>query len=225
MTEWPDMLIAGLVGLGAGFLTSALGGPINITVVNESAQRGFLRGLLIALGATSMEILYCAAAFAGFAELFQRPLVRAVMELSSFLLVLWLGIKYLRAGHLDVGRRIEQLEHLVEEKLHPHTAFWTGFVRVLANPGVLLLWIGITGSLVAHQVLRANLPCKLMFCSGVAVAGATWFTGLSWMVSRGHGRFSEPVLRRISQASGLLLLVTAVLIAGRLIHALAQNRT
>ena len=225
MTEWQDMLTAGAVGLGAGFLTSALGGPINITVVNESAQRGFLRGLLIALGATSMEIVYCAAAFAGFAELFQRPLVRAIMELFSFLLVLWLGIKYLRVGHLEVDQRIERLEHLVEEKLHPHTAFWTGFVRVLANPGVLLLWIGITGSLVAHQVLRATTPCKLMFCSGVAVAGATWFTGLSWMVSRGHGRFSERTLRRISRASGLLLLVTALLIASRLIHALSQNRS
>jgi len=64
--------------------------------------------------------------------------------------------------------------------------------------------------------------CKLLFCAGVAFAGCCWFTGLSWGVSRGHGRFSLNTLRRISQASGLLLLVTAVLIAGRMIHALAQ---
>jgi len=224
MTEWQDIITAAAVGIGAGFITSALGGPINITVVNESAQRGFSRGLLIALGATAMEIVYCAAAFAGFAELFQRPMVRAVMELASFLLVLWLGIKYLRAGHLEVGPGLERFEHLVEEKLHPHTAFWTGFVRVLANPGVLLLWIGITGSLVAHGVLQPTLPGKLLFCAGVATAGCAWFTGLSWGVSRGHGRFSVPTLRRISQASGLLLLITAGLIASRLIVALAKAR-
>lgn len=224
MTDWQDIITAAAVGIGAGFITSALGGPINITVVNESAQRGFSRGLLIALGATAMEIVYCAAAFAGFAELFQRPLVRAIMELFSFLLVLWLGIKYLRAGHLEVGPKLERLEHLVEEKLHPHTAFWTGFVRVLANPGVLLLWIGITGSLVAHGVLQPTVAGKLMFCGGVAAAGCTWFTGLSWGVSRGHGRFSVPTLRRISQASGLLLLITAGLIASRLIVALAKAR-
>lgn len=223
--DWQDLLTAGALGLGAGFITSALGGPINITVVNESAQRGFLRGLLIALGATAMETLYCGIAFAGFAELFQRPLVRAIMELASFLLVLWLGIKYLRAGHLEVGPGIERLEHLVEVRLHPHTAFWTGFVRVLANPGVLLLWIGITGSLVAHQVLYPSTTCKLLFCGGVAMAGCAWFSGLSWGVSRGHGRFSATTLRRISQASGLLLLVTALLIAGRLIQALAHSRS
>lgn len=224
MTEWQDIITAAAVGIGAGFITSALGGPINITVVNESAQRGFLRGLMIALGATAMELVYCAAAFAGFAELFQRPIVRAVMELASFLLVLWLGVKYLRVGHLEVSPGIERLEHLVEAKLHPHTAFWTGFVRVLANPGVLLLWIGITGSLVAHQVFRPTSLGKLLFCAGVGVAGCCWFTGLSWGVSRGHGRFSAATLRRISQASGLLLLITAVLIASRLIAALARTR-
>ncbi|MBX3733374.1 MAG: LysE family transporter [Verrucomicrobiae bacterium] len=224
MTAWQDWIISGAVGLGAGLITAALGGPINITVVNESAQRGFLRGLLIALGATSMEVLYCGLAFAGFAELFQRPVVRASMELVSFLLVLWLGVKYLRAGRLEVAPELERLEHLVEEKLHPHTAFWTGFVRVLANPGVLLLWIGITGSLVAHEVLRPSLPCKLLFCAGVAVAGCTWFAGLSAAVSRGHGRFSSATLCRISQGSGLLLLITALLIASRLVLALAKTR-
>jgi len=224
MTDWSDMLTAWLLGVGAGLVTSALGGPINVTVVNESAQRGFIRGLMIALGATTMEVVYCGVASAGFAVLFQNPVVRAAMELSSFILVLWLGIRYLRAGHLEVGKTIEHFEHLVEEKLHPHTAFWTGFVRVLANPGVLLLWIAITGSLVAHGALVPVPVCKLLFCLGVALAGCLWFVGLSWGVSRGHGRFSLQTLRRFSQASGLVLLVTAVIIATRLVMMLARHR-
>jgi threonine/homoserine/homoserine lactone efflux protein len=224
MAAWLDILTAGLLGLLAGLITSALGGPINITVVNESAQRGFLRGLMVALGATSMEVVYCGIAFAGFAQLFQQPLVRAAMELISLVLVLWLGIKYLRAGHLEVSKRIEDFEHLVEEKLHPHTAFWTGFVRVLANPGVLLLWIGITGSLVAHQAMVPSPLGRLAFCAGVALAGCLWFAGLSGAVAQGHGRFSLNTLRRISQGSGLVLLITAALIGGRLALTLAKHR-
>lgn len=223
MTDWMDMVSAGLVGVAAGLVTSALGGPINVTVVNESAQRGFLRGLMIALGATSMEVIYCGVASAGFAALFLNPMIRAAMELSSFLLVLWLGIRYLRAGHLEVGKTIEQFEQMVEERLHPHTAFWTGFVRVLVNPGVLLLWFALTGSLVAHGALRPTPICKLFFCLGVAVAGCLWFIGLSWGVSRGHGRFSMVTLRRLSQASGMVLLVTAVIIAFRLVKTLARH--
>ena len=215
------MLTAGGLGLLAGFITSALGGPVNVTVVNESATRGFRGAFIMAVGAVLMETLYCVAAFAGFAQLFQIQFVRAAMELFSFLLVLWLAIKYLRAGHIPGEERVEEF---VERKLHPHTAFWTGFVRVLGNPGVLLLWIGITGSLLAHGALEATWDSKGFFCAGVAISGFVWFAGVSWGVSRGHGKFSAIALRRLSQASGVLLLITAVVIAGRIVSLLAKLR-
>jgi threonine/homoserine/homoserine lactone efflux protein len=216
-----EMLTAGGFGLLAGFITSALGGPVNVTVVNESATRGFRGAFIMAVGAVLMETLYCVAAFAGFAQLFQIQFVRAAMELFSFVLVLWLAIKYLRAGHIPGEERVEEF---VERKLHPHTAFWTGFVRVLGNPGVLLLWIGITGSLLAHGALEATWDSKGFFCAGVAVSGFLWFAGVSWGVSRGHGKFSAIALRRLSQASGVLLLITAVVIAGRIVILLAKLR-
>jgi threonine/homoserine/homoserine lactone efflux protein len=214
-----ELLTTGLLGLLAGFITSALGGPINVTVVNESAQHGFRRAFIMAIGAVLMETIYCVIAFAGFAQLFQIRLVRAAMELFSFLLVLWLGIKYLRAGHIPGEERVEQF---VERKLHPHTAFWTGFVRVLGNPGVLLLWIGITGSLLAHNAMEPTWTSKGAFCAGVAASGLGWFAGVSWGVSHGHGKFSKTALRRLSQASGVLLLITACIIAGRLVMMLAR---
>jgi len=222
VTLWLDLLTAGLLGLLAGFITAALGGPINVTIVNESAQHGFRRAFHTALGAVLMETIYCVTAFAGFAQLFQIRLVQAAMELFSFLLVLWLGVKYLRAGHLPGEERVEEF---VERKLHPHSAFWTGFVRVLGNPGVLLLWIGITGSLLAHRALQATWPDKLAFCGGVAVSGLVWFGGVSWAVAHGHGKFSRAALRRLSQASGVLLLVTAAILAGRLISLLLKLKT
>lgn len=216
-----EMLTAGALGLLAGFITSALGGPINVTVVNESATRGFRSAFIMAVGAVLMETVYCAVAFAGFAKLFEIQLVRATMELFSFLLVLWLAIKYLRAGHIPGEEKVEQF---VEQKLHPHTAFWTGFVRVLGNPGVLLLWIGITGSLLAHGALEETWDSKGFFCGGVAASGFVWFGGVSWGIARGHGRLSSIALRRLSQASGVLLLVTAVVIAGRIVLLLAKLR-
>jgi threonine/homoserine/homoserine lactone efflux protein len=221
MISLTDMLTAGGLGLLAGFITSALGGPINVTVVNESATRGFRRAFIMAIGAVLMETIYCAVAFAGFAKLFEIQFVRAAMELFSFLLVLWLAIKYLRAGHIPGEEKVEEF---VEQKLHPHTAFWTGFVRVLGNPGVLLLWIGITGSLLAHGAMEASWTSKGCFCLGVAGSGLVWFGGVSWGVSRGHSQLSSLALRRLSQASGILLLITAAIIAGRIVMLLAKLR-
>jgi threonine/homoserine/homoserine lactone efflux protein len=219
MVPVAELLTAGLLGLLAGFITSALGGPINVTVVNESAQNGFRRAFIMAIGAVLMETIYCVVAFAGFAQLFQIRMVQAMMELFSFLLVLWLGLKYLLAGHIPGEERVERF---VEKKLHPHTAFWTGFVRVLGNPGVLLLWIGITGSLMAHGALEPSWASKGLFCGGVAASGLGWFAAVSWGVSHGHGRMSARALRRLSQVSGVMLLVTAAIIAGRLVMMLAR---
>ena len=218
--DWSELYLSASLGLLAGFITAALGGPINVTIVNESAKGGFLRAFLIAAGAVVMETIYCAIALAGFGSLFQTHIVQAVMQLASFLLVLWLGLKYLFAGHVPGEARSLRA---VELRLHPHTAFWIGFVRVLANPGVLLLWLGITASLLSHGVLADTWVSKGVFCGGVAVSGLIWFAGVSWGISRGHGRFSVNSLRRISQLSGIVLLVTAGILAVRLIHLLARR--
>ena len=61
------------------------------------------------------------------------------------------------------------------------------------------------------------------FCAGVAVSGLVWFAGVSAAVSRGKGRFSVKLLRTISRASGIVLLITAVVIAVRLVQLLAKR--
>ena len=220
MTDWQELPLDAGLGVLAGFITSALGGPINVTIVNESARSGFLRAFLIAAGAVLMETIYCVVAFAGFSSLFLSHTVQAVMQLTSFVLVLWLGLKYLLAGHVPGEGRVERM---VEKRLNPHTAFWIGFVRVLANPGVLLLWLGITASLLSHGALDPTWASKGVFCAGVAASGLVWFAGVSAAVARGKGRFSVQLLRTISKASGIVLLITAVVIAVRLVQLLAKR--
>jgi threonine/homoserine/homoserine lactone efflux protein len=222
MVDWIEMLEASIWGLLAGFITSALGGPINVTVINEAAKHGFRRSLLITLGAVLMESVYCGIAFAGFSGFLEHRVVQAAMELISFFLVLWLGIQYLRVGPVHVDNSVEEF---VERKLHPTSGFWTGFIRVLGNPGVLLLWIGITGSLIAHHALEPVWVCKGLFCAGVAVASFGWFSVLAWGISHGQGsgRFSPHSLRRLSQFSGVALLVTAAIIGVRLVLLLSKR--
>ena len=75
-----------LIPWGAGFLAGYLAcipvGPVNVTIIiNEGARVGFRHTFFIGLGAVVMEMLYSGAAFAGFAQLFTTPLLRATMEL------------------------------------------------------------------------------------------------------------------------------------------------
>ena len=92
-------------------------------MVLEEAQRSLLQAMEVARSQNA------------------RPFeLRAAMELASFTLVLYLGIKFLLARSLS-GQ--DPRAKKIEQRLHPHTAFMTGFVRVLVEqPGVG--WVAIT---------------------------------------------------------------------------------
>ena len=220
MANFSEYLVAVFTGFVSGFLVSIPVGPINISIVNEGARRGFIWAFLIGLGATIMEVIYCAIAFAGFTHLFDSRVVKATMELVSFLLMLFLGVKYLIAHSLPATTRsVETIEH----RLHPHTAFWTGLVRCLGNPGVLLFWITISATFISHDWMDDTWQSKGACLLGVTLGCFSWFTLLSSLVSRGRGRFSTGTLVRMSQFSGASLLIVSLVMGGRLVKLLAHR--
>src|SRR5678815_1434345 len=151
MFQPPPILLAGLTGFISGLILSIPVGPVNLTIMNEGARRGFKWALLIAAGAIVMEIIYCALAFTSFAALFQKGYVKAALEVFSFAFMLFLGVKYLMAKSIPVVDRIEHgIEQRIEQKFHPHSAVSTGFARTLANPGVLLLWIVVGANFISR---------------------------------------------------------------------------
>src|SRR5205807_5049345 len=89
MTDLSPILLAGLTGFVSGLLLSVPVGPINLTIINEGARRGFYWAALIGLGATVMEVIYCFVAFTGFASFFTRGYIKAIMELGSFVFMLY----------------------------------------------------------------------------------------------------------------------------------------
>ena len=76
-------------------------GPVNLTIINEGARRGFTQGMLVGLGASAMEVIYCAIAFTGFSSFFDHRVVKASMEVFSFAFLLFLGMKFLTAKTVD----------------------------------------------------------------------------------------------------------------------------
>lgn len=213
------LIEASVTGVIAGVLVSILPGPINISVIHEGASRGFLRALMIGLGAVAMETVYCAVGFASISSLFQSRMMHAAIELISFILVLFLGLKYLIAPKLaTTSESADKVEH----RLHPHTAFMIGFVRVLGNPSVLFVWITLSATFTAHGWVDPDWTSKSLCIGGVTVGAALWFAVLSYSVSLGHQKLSDRILLRLSHLCGALLLIMAVIIGVRLVKVLAS---
>ena len=216
MPVLPPTLVAGLTGFISGLLLSIPVGPINLTILNEGARRGFKWAALIGLGATAMEVIYCFIAFTGFALFFNQGYIKAAMELISFLFLLYLGIKFLRSKSIQdraiaLGVRADRFEARCQERWQPHSAFMTGLVRVMGNVGVLVFWIFLAANFISREWVTPDWPGKLACVAGVAVGTGLWFLTLSWGVSLGQGKFSEKTLLRIEHISGAALLVLALI--------------
>lgn len=215
------ILIAALTGFLSGFLLSIPVGPINLTILNEGARRGFKVAALIGIGAVLMEVIYCAIAFTGFASFFQQGIIKASMEVFSFVFMLYLGIKFLLAKTVPVATRIETR---IEERLHPHSAFMIGFVRTMANPGVLLCWIILAAGFISHDWVQPNGSGKLACILGVALGTGVWFLGLSWFAALRHGELSPKTLLRMEHISGFCLLGLAIFYGLNIIWQLARPK-
>jgi threonine/homoserine/homoserine lactone efflux protein len=228
MFDLPPITSAGLTGLIFGLLLSIPVGPVNLTIINEGARRGFFWALLIGAGASVMEVVYCSIAFTGFSAFFGNRVVKASMEVFSFVFMLFLGVKFLMARTVVAPTHIsdaaDKIEERLEGKLHPHTAFMTGFVRVMGNPGVLLFWIILAANFMSRDWVEPNLRSKAACVTGVALGTGLWFFGLSYGVSRGHGKFSEKTLLKMEHFSGAMLLGLGLIHGGHIAWQLARHK-
>jgi threonine/homoserine/homoserine lactone efflux protein len=113
------ILLAALVGFACAVVFSCLPGPINLTILNEGAQRGFKWGFFIGLGATTMDVIYCSISFTGISQFIDHGFAQTMMRVMGFVFLLFLGFKFLfsnllsNASPLDLA--IGKLEERIEQ--------------------------------------------------------------------------------------------------------------
>jgi threonine/homoserine/homoserine lactone efflux protein len=204
-----------LTGFFSALLLAIPVGPVNLTIINEGARRGFKWAVLITLGATTMEVTYCFIAFTGSASfLFAGEYVKAGMEVFSFLFMLLLGIKFTMAKSISAGVQLsattDRIEAQIGKRLHPSSAYMTGFVRVLANPGVMVCWVVCAANFISRDWVAPQLSGRMACVVGVGLGTILWFLVLSYSSSRGMGKFSEKTLLKIEHWSGVALIIFAL---------------
>ncbi len=229
MAETHPILLATLAGFVCALIFASIPvGPINLTILNEGAQRGFRWALFIGLGASVMDAIYCAISFTGLSQFFDHGIVKALMQVMGFVFLLFLGTKFLLAQTVNVHTKLdtaaEKLEARIEQKIHPHSAFATGFIRVAANLGVLVAWVVLAANLMAHDWVDEALAARAACVAGVFTGTTLWFLILSYGVSRGHGKFGEKTLLRLQHLSGLCLIGFAVFEGALIAWHLAKHK-
>jgi len=215
------IVTSALTGFISGLLLAIPVGPVNLTIMNEGAQRGFRPAAMIACGALLMETIYCGLAFTSFASVFNHDFIKEAMDLGSFVFMLGLGLWFLKSKTV---RNPTKIEERLEEKFHPTSAFMTGFVRVMGNLGVPASWLFFAVYFDSHHWVEPTPTGKAACVCGVTTATGLWFFGLSYAASLGHKKFSDKTLLRMERFSGFCLIVMALLHGGLLVHQLMQHK-
>jgi putative LysE/RhtB family amino acid efflux pump len=179
-----------LRGLATGFAIAAPVGPIGLLCIQRSLRSGFGMGLRTGLGAALADAVYGAVAASGLTAIHGAALsARTPLQLTGSTLLLWLGLRSLRAGATTVASGSECFPLL------------STFALTLTNPMTILSFLGILTSFGVPTGAGAAVTV-----AGVFLGSAAWWLLLAGGVSLVRRALGERTLRLIRIASAALLL-------------------
>jgi len=124
-------------GIGQGVLISLLSfGPSFFTLINSGIQGGKAAGMRVALGIFLSELLIAVFCFFGLSWFFVMPEFQMGFSFVAAVSIIFIGLKgfYKKYQHFIEG---------IEEPAKKTQSFFKGFLTNLANPFVILLWVGL----------------------------------------------------------------------------------
>jgi threonine/homoserine/homoserine lactone efflux protein len=177
-------------------------GPVLTVTISESAKRGFMAGPLIVLGHGILELSLMILIIFGFANIVNRPGVIGVVGLAGgvVLMVLSYGmLKDLKNLRLDLTPN---------EKVSGNPVV-AGILTSLANPYWTIWWatIGVGYVVIA---MKFGMIGILFFFIGHIAADLAWYSGISFLVTRGRKHISDRIYRGIILVCALVLIFFAV---------------
>lgn len=124
-------------GIGQGVLISLLSfGPSFFTLINTGIQGGKSAGMRVALGIFLSELLIALFCFFGLSWFFVKPEFQMIFSFVAAVSIIYIGLK-------GFYKKYQQFIEGIEAPARKTHSFFKGFLTNLANPFVILLWVGL----------------------------------------------------------------------------------
>lgn len=196
-----------LEGLAFGLLLQISIGPVFIAVLHKAITQGFRLAWAMVWGVLLIDSLYILLSVLGVSVLLQNETALTVVSIAGALLLIWFGVRYLRApaGFEQVDKGTTGMNtggSLLK-------SFVFGIGLTLTNPLTILFWGAVLGSMMATQTFDGPNGV-LLFAMGCVAATLFFLTAAAAL-----GHLLERVLNErlslwLNRAVGLFLIVFAV---------------
>jgi len=210
------MTTALLTGFGLGFLVAAQVGPIWLLAARNVILGRFTTGIMIGLGAATIDVAYGALGLAGAASLLRFSGLHLGLGLLGAAVLLMLGALALR----NAARAGHQAEPATAITSAPR-AYLMALGATAANPLTIASWAAVFAAASAAHISRTATGAVLLL-AGIGLGTTSWFTVLSTAMTLVRQRTGRRVHQGIDVISGLGLITFAILLAWQTTAAAAR---
>ncbi len=169
-------------------------GPVFAVTIARSYKSQFA-GIRVAVGHALIEIPLILLIYYGFASFFQDALVQKALFLVGGAVLVWMGIRMLRA-------RVRAIE---EGKDLPRNSIFAGVTTTALNP-YFILWWATVGSMLIMKSLSFGLTGLILFAVVHLLCDFGWLAFVSVLVHRTKSLWGGRVQQGLLIASSLLLI-------------------
>jgi len=185
-------------GLAVGFAVAAPVGPVGVLCVRRTLSEGRLVGLVSGLGAALADAFYGAVAALGVAAVASFLLAHLVaLRLIGGVILCLIGYRTFQAQPARPTAGSAEAVSLVG-------AFGSTFLLTLTNPLTILSFAAIFASLGLGEAASEPAAAAVLI-GGVFLGSAIWWLGLAAGVGAFRRTIGITLMRRINQASGMLI--------------------
>jgi len=219
------MTTALFTGFGLGFLVAAQVGPIWLLAARSVILGRFATGIMIGLGAATIDMAYGALGLAGAASLLRITGLRLGLGLLGAAVLTILGARALRdatragnqaepsaAAITTAPRAGNQAEPSAAAITSAPRAYLTALGGTAANPLTIASWAAIFAAASAAHISRTATGAVLLL-AGIGLGTASWFTALSTAMTLVRRLAGRRIHQAIDVICGLGLIGFGILLA------------
>lgn len=219
------MLLALLVGLVVGFVLSLPPGPISVAVMRNALDGHFRPGLMIGLGAASMDTLYSLVAIFASSAIVEtaRDLVTQnhwlllLLQLLAVTTMVVLGFKYIRPTQRSIAStNVKEAQHETKAaQMGAKRPYVVGIFMSIVNlpsPTFLPSLIAVATFLHANDWVDTSFAQSSLYAVGFGSGAGLWFSILLRTLYTWRKRISPNFVTRLYVVTGASFFLFALIL-------------
>lgn len=197
------------IGFGVGLSGAIAPGPLFTATIKDSLKHGSLSGPMICIGHLLIEVPIVIGLALGVSYIINIPIVRALIGVIGGVGLFYMGVQIIKER-----KKFEKVSEATlkdiskdgkKQKRDLISPLKTGFIFTVLNPAIFIWWATIGNSLVMRGLAIGFIGVLLLFI-GHWFADLSWYSFLSFSVSKGKKFISPKVYEIILLVCGAFLL-------------------